>query len=199
MPEVQQLEEFFWVDSNEPHAQRRKAVLAKYGNQVRKLYGYDKRTAYQVCATFLLCLTVLPWNASSASLLTATLLLSTDFRRCLFACRPTSGCLLQVLFVMAVQFVMAYHVRNLAWWKVLVGAYTVSGTCNQNLLSAQHEISHFLALKKPFWNKALAVACNCPIVVPMATKFRQYHQEHHSHLVSSPHLLLLLPCKTFLQ
>ena len=47
MPEVHQ-DEFFWVDSNEPHAQRRKAVLAKYGNQVRKLYGYDNRTAYQV-------------------------------------------------------------------------------------------------------------------------------------------------------
>lgn len=85
---------------------------------------------------------------------------------------------------MAIQFVMAYHVRNLPWWKVLVVAYTVSGTCNQNLLSAQHEISHFLALRKPFWNKVLAVASNCPIVVPVATKFRQYHQEHHSHLVS---------------
>ena len=94
--------------------------------------------------------------------------------------------LLQVMAVMAVQFVMAYHVRTLAWWKVVVLAYTVSGTCNQNLLSAQHEISHFLALKKPYWNKVLAVASNCPIVVPMATKFRQYHQEHHSHLVSTP-------------
>lgn len=95
------------------------------------------------------------------------------------------------MFVMAIQLAMAYHVRNLPWWKVLVVAYTVSGTCNQNLLSAQHEISHFLALKKPFWNKILAVASNCPIVVPVATKFRQYHQEHHSHLVglSWPQLL----------
>ena len=48
MPEALNEEQFFWVDSNEPHAQRRKAVLAKYGNQVRKLYGYDNRTAYQV-------------------------------------------------------------------------------------------------------------------------------------------------------
>jgi len=96
--------------------------------------------------------------------------------------------MLQVMLVMAIQFVMAYHVRNLPWWKVLVVAYTVSGTCNQNLLSAQHEISHFLALRKPFWNKVLAVASNCPIVVPVATKFRQYHQEHHSHLVS--HIIL---------
>lgn len=94
----------------------------------------------------------------------------------------------QVMLVMLIQLAMAYYVRSLPWWKVLVVAYTVSGTCNQNLLSAQHEISHFLALKKPFWNKVLAVASNCPIVVPMATKFRQYHQEHHSHLVG-----LLLP------
>ena len=72
----------------------------------------------------------------------------------------------------------------------MVVAYTVSGTCNQNLLSAQHEISHFLALKKPFWNKVLAVASNCPIVVPVATKFRQYHQEHHSHLVGLPSAVL---------
>lgn len=95
---------------------------------------------------------------------------------------------------MAVQFVMAYHVRTLAWWKVVVLAYTVSGTCNQNLLSAQHEISHFLALKKPYWNKVLAVASNCPIVVPMATKFRQYHQEHHSHLVSTPQITAHCMC-----
>ena len=103
--------------------------------------------------------------------------------------------LLQVMFVMAVQFVMAYHVRILPWWKVLVLAYTVSGTCNQNLLSAQHEISHFLALRKPFWNKVLAIASNCPIVVPVATKFRQYHQEHHSHLVSH---IALACCSCFL-
>jgi len=103
--------------------------------------------------------------------------------------------MLQVMFVMAIQFVMAYHVRNLPWWKVLVVAYTVSGTCNQNLLSAQHEISHFLALRKPFWNKVLAIASNCPIVVPVATKFRQYHQEHHSHLVSH---IALACCSCFL-
>lgn len=48
MPEALNEEQFFWVDSNEPHAQRRKAVLAKYGNQIRKLYGYDNRTAHQV-------------------------------------------------------------------------------------------------------------------------------------------------------
>lgn len=40
--------EFNWVTSAEPHATRRKAILAKYGPQVRALYGYDNWTAVQV-------------------------------------------------------------------------------------------------------------------------------------------------------
>lgn len=177
MPEALNEEQFFWVDSNEPHAQRRKAVLAKYGNQIRKLYGYDNRTAYQV-SNLLFCVALTACTSTTAN------------AAALSHHEPIAhGCSLQVMAVMAIQFAMAYHVRTLAWWKVVVLAYTVSGTCNQNLLSAQHEISHFLALKKPYWNKVLAVASNCPIVVPMATKFRQYHQEHHSHLVSAG-----LPC-----
>ena len=84
---------------------------------------------------------------------------------------------------MAVQVAMAYAVRNASWWKVLVAAYVVSGTASQNLFTAQHELSHFLAFRKPLYNKMLSLASNCPLVVPMATSFRKYHQEHHSHLV----------------
>lgn len=40
---------FHWSQGGEPHSQRRREILAKYGDQVRKLYGYDNRTAYQVC------------------------------------------------------------------------------------------------------------------------------------------------------
>ena len=39
--------DFYWVADAEPHARRRKAILAKYGEQVRALYGYDVSTAYQ--------------------------------------------------------------------------------------------------------------------------------------------------------
>ena len=84
---------------------------------------------------------------------------------------------------MAVQVAMAYAVRDVSWWKVLVAAYVVSGTASQNLFTAQHELSHFLAFRKPLYNKILSLASNCPLVVPMATSFRKYHQEHHSHLV----------------
>ncbi|CAK0780311.1 hypothetical protein CVIRNUC_005008 [Coccomyxa viridis] len=127
-------DEFHWVTDAEPHSTRRREILAKHGDKVRKLYGYDHSTAVQVVA------------------------------------------------VMAVQVAMAYAVKDASWWKVLVAAYVVSGTASQNLFTAQHELSHFLAFRKPLYNKILSLASNCPLVVPMATSFRKYHQEHHSHL-----------------
>ncbi|KAK9914834.1 hypothetical protein WJX75_001152 [Coccomyxa subellipsoidea] len=127
-------DEFHWVTDAEPHSTRRRAILSKYGDKVRALYGYDHSTA------------------------------------------------VQVVCVMALQVAMAYAVRDLSWWKVLVAAYVVGGTASQNLFCAQHELSHFLAFRTPLYNRILSLASNCPLVVPMATAFRKYHQEHHSHL-----------------
>ena len=41
-------DEFHWVTDAEPHATRRREILAKHGDKVRKLYGYDHSTAVQV-------------------------------------------------------------------------------------------------------------------------------------------------------
>lgn len=122
---------FLWVSSGEPHAIRRRELLSKYGDKIRKLYGYDHATAYQVVA------------------------------------------------VVIIQFIMAYAVRDWAWWKLWIAAYVISGTLNQNLFCAQHEISHFLAFRKPLYNKLLALFGNLPLVVPVAVKFREYHHDHH--------------------
>ena len=81
------------------------------------------------------------------------------------------------------QVAVAWAVREAPWWKVLVAAYVVGGTASQNLFTAQHELSHFLAFRTPLYNKVLSIVSNCPLVVPTATSFRKYHQEHHSHLV----------------
>lgn len=96
---------------------------------------------------------------------------------------------LQVVFVTLLQLAMAYFVRNRPWWQVLLAAYAIGGTCSQNLFCAQHELSHFLAFRKPLYNKILSYVSNIPLVVPMATAFRKYHQEHHSHLVGVAELL----------
>ena len=47
-PEGHTQHEFYWSAEAEPHSQRRREILAKYGPQVRALYGYDNRTAVQV-------------------------------------------------------------------------------------------------------------------------------------------------------
>ena len=122
---------YHWVTNGEPHAIRRREILSKYGSEVRKLYGYDTKTAWQV------------------------------------------------LSVVVSQFVVAYVVRDWSWWSLAIMSYVVSGTLNQNLFCAQHEISHCLAFRKPSHNKILALVANMPLVVPVAVKFREYHHDHH--------------------
>ena len=92
---------------------------------------------------------------------------------------------MQVAAVTLLQIACAVLLRNAAWWKVFLAAYTIGGTLSQNLFTAQHELSHFLAFRKPIYNRILSLVSNCPLVVPMAAEFRKYHQEHHSHLVGS--------------
>jgi sphingolipid 4-desaturase/C4-monooxygenase len=86
---------------------------------------------------------------------------------------------MQVLSVIVAQFIMAYLVRDWSWWTLWIAAYVISGTLNQNLFCAQHEISHCLAFRRPFHNKLLALVANFPLVVPVAVKFREYHHDHH--------------------
>lgn len=100
------------------------------------------------------------------------------------------SCYQQVVAVCIFEIVMAWAVREMPWWKVLLAAYVLAGTASQNLFTAQHELSHFLAFRKPLYNRILSIASNCPLVIPMATSFRKYHQEHHSHLVSQTCMML---------
>lgn len=39
---------YHWVTNGEPHSLRRREILDKYGDQIKKLYGYDHATAWQV-------------------------------------------------------------------------------------------------------------------------------------------------------
>lgn len=48
MVSTKEQHQFYWSQGGEPHVLRRKQILAKYGDQVRKLYGYDHSTAVTV-------------------------------------------------------------------------------------------------------------------------------------------------------
>lgn len=148
---------FYWSQGGEPHSQRRREILAKYGDQIRKLYGYDNRTAYQVES----------WSVIPIVLFNIL----------------TLPPLWQVIFVCLLHTTVAYLVRDMSLVPLFFVAWIIGGTCNQNLMCAQHELSHFLAYKKPSYNKILSIVSNMPLAIPMATSFRKYHQEHHSDMV----------------
>jgi sphingolipid delta-4 desaturase len=83
--------------------------------------------------------------------------------------------------LVAVQFAAAYLLRDASWWWIVGVAYLFGGLVNQALLLAIHELSHNLAFKKPWHNRAFAVFINLPVGVPVAETFRYYHLLHHVH------------------
>jgi sphingolipid 4-desaturase/C4-monooxygenase len=83
--------------------------------------------------------------------------------------------------LVAAQLALAYSVRDAPWWALLLVAYGVGGIINQALLLAIHELSHNLAFKKPWHNRAFALFVNLPVGVPVAETFRYYHLLHHTH------------------
>jgi sphingolipid 4-desaturase/C4-monooxygenase len=126
------MRDFTWSEEREPHAERRRAMLAKYP-RLKELYGPCGRTKY-VCTA-----------------------------------------------LVATQLLLAWSLREASWWIVLLVAYAVGGVINQSLMLAIHELSHHLAFKKPWHNRAFAMFVNLPIGVPVAETFRYYHLLHHVH------------------
>jgi sphingolipid delta-4 desaturase len=83
--------------------------------------------------------------------------------------------------LVALQLALAFTLRDSPWWLIVLVAYAVGGVINQALLLAIHELSHNLAFRKPWRNRAFAMFINLPIGVPVAETFRYYHLLHHTH------------------
>lgn len=86
-----------------------------------------------------------------------------------------------VMFVVALQFSVAFYLRNTHpfSWKFFALAYVIGATSNQAIFLAIHELSHNLLFKKPFHNKLFAIFTNLPIGIPYSASFQPYHQLHH--------------------
>ncbi|CZS90223.1 related to putative fatty acid desaturase (mld) [Rhynchosporium agropyri] len=89
-----------------------------------------------------------------------------------------------VALVVSIQILAAYALQNTPFlsWRFFLTAYVVGATANQNLFLAIHEISHNLAFREPWKNRALAIVANLPIGVPYSASFRPYHLTHHKSL-----------------
>lgn len=79
------------------------------------------------------------------------------------------------------QLALAFSLREAPWWLIVLVAYGVGGVINQALLLAIHELSHNLAFRRPWANRAFAMFVNLPVGAPVAETFRYYHLLHHTH------------------
>jgi sphingolipid delta-4 desaturase len=79
-----------------------------------------------------------------------------------------------VFGVVALQVFCAYMLQNTPFlsWKFFLTSYVIGATANQNLFLAIHEISHNLAFRVAWMNRAIAIFANLPIGVPYSASFR---------------------------
>jgi len=124
--------DFYWTYTDEPHATRRKEILAKYP-QIKDLYGFDPKTKYIVT------------------------------------------------ILVALQFAIAFVLRDAPWWMVVLCSYCLGGFVAHSLVLAMHEISHNLAFIKPSYNRVLGVLANTATFFPHFSMFQKYHMEHHQY------------------
>lgn len=124
--------DFLWSRQPEPHAVRKKAILAAHP-EVKKLFGVEPLTPY-------------------------------------YAAIPV-----------VVQLVAAFLMRDVPFWSwhFWAVAYVVGGTATQAIFLAIHEVTHMLAFKTFWHNKAFNILTNLPIGLPYSAAFRGYHMEHH--------------------
>ena len=90
----------------------------------------------------------------------------------------------KVVFLVLLQFIAIYLVKDFSWGLTLLLAYTVAGVINHALLLAIHETAHNAAYghSKPIQNKLFSIFTNLPIGVPCAISFKKYHLDHHKYM-----------------
>lgn len=100
--------------------------------------------------------------------------------RSLYGAYPLSA--LYISLIVAFQLVIAYLLRDQAWWAILIASYAVGAFANHSLYVMIHECTHNVVLSTSVGNKIMGLVCDIPLVLPSAMGFRKYHMIHHKHL-----------------
>jgi sphingolipid 4-desaturase/C4-monooxygenase len=145
-------DDFLWSTLDEPHASRRKQILAKYP-QIKSLYGHDEMFKYKIGLVLLIQYSLAYYFRNQVSFP--------------FWNSSSSG--------------DAGGSGKQPWWVFWAVAYVVGGTCNHGCMMAIHEMSHNLGFKTPKLNRWFAVLANTPLGIPSAAAFKRYHMDHHKY------------------
>ncbi len=88
--------------------------------------------------------------------------------------------ILAIAFLVGLQLVLAYVLRDRAWWLVFVVAYMVGAVADHGLFVLIHECAHNLLFRKPALNTLAGILANASGVIPSSVSFKRYHLKHHS-------------------
>lgn len=85
-----------------------------------------------------------------------------------------------ILACVAIQLVMAYLVKDQAWYIILAAAWFIGAFPVHTLFICIHEAAHNLIFKKPSWNIYAGIIANFPSLAPTAISFKNFHLKHHA-------------------
>lgn len=80
----------------------------------------------------------------------------------------------------ALQFTIAWLLRDAAWWLILVLAYGLGAFANHAMYVMIHDATHGLIFKRRTPNNLAAILAGLVNVVPTSMSFREYHLKHHA-------------------
>ncbi|QJD98429.1 fatty acid desaturase [Mucilaginibacter robiniae] len=86
-----------------------------------------------------------------------------------------------IAFCVGLQIVMAWALKDVAWWWIALAAYGIGAFACHTLFVCIHECSHNLLFKNKTLNTWSGMLANLPLMVPSSVSFQKYHLKHHAY------------------
>ena len=86
-----------------------------------------------------------------------------------------------ILGIMAIQFSVAWALRDSPWWLILIVAYGFGAFLNHASYVMIHDSSHGLIFRSRWANNLAGILAGTVNIAPTAISFRGYHLSHHAH------------------